>query len=122
MPRTLQIALVTALLALPAAAVPAAGSAAPSASAARTCSVLGGRHLGFSYVLSLRATGTTCATARSVVRSYHSCRPRGGRCAHRIRGFSCSDHRIANSPAEYDARGTCAKRGASIRFTYSQFK
>jgi hypothetical protein len=78
--------------------------------------------MGFSYVTRLTASGTTCSTARSVVRAYHACRPRGGRCSHRIRGFRCSDRRISNGVASYDARGSCLKTGASIRFTYSQFK
>jgi hypothetical protein len=113
------LALLTGLVA--ALAVPASGSG-PSASAARKCSVGTSRGIGFSYVTSLHASGTTCSRAKSTVRGYHSCRPRGGRCGHRINGFSCHDRRTANGPASYDANGTCTKRGASISFRYSQFK
>lgn len=100
----------------------AASTAEPSASASRSCSVGNSRGIGFSYVLSISATGTTCATARSVIRSYKRCKPRGGKCGYRIRGFSCNDRKLQSGPTQYDARGTCSKRGASIRFTYTQFR
>jgi hypothetical protein len=103
-------------------AVPAVATSAPTASAARSCSVGSSRGIGFSYVLKISASGTSCSTAKSTIRGYHSCKPHGGSCGHEIHGFRCHDKRLDSSASEFDARGTCSKHGASVGFTYTQFR
>src|SRR4051794_35577070 len=101
----------TALILLVAAA--GAASAAPTAHTAARCSVGSGRGLGFSYVTSLSASRTSCRTARTVVKAYsrHRAGSLGYRCARRI---------VDRSPVQYDARATCTKGRAAVRFTYTQ--
>ncbi len=103
-------------------AVPA--SAAPEASASRTCSTRGiERQLGASYVTALSTRRVSCADARSFSRLYHRCRRqhggRRGRCR-RVRGFRCSERRFNVISISYDSRVLCTRGSQRIRQTYTQ--
>ncbi len=106
-------------------ALPVAAQAGPTASAARSCDISGEeRRLGTSYVLSLRASGTTCAKAERLVRAFHACRHengKAGRCSRRVNGYSCSEQRLNKIRTQYDARVSCKDGGKSVSHTYTQF-
>jgi hypothetical protein len=98
--------------------------ALPASAEARSCSVAGKeRKLGATYVTSLSATGVSCRTAESVVRSFHKCRRANGgadgRCP-RVRGYRCSDKR-RKAPTQFDSTTTCKRGSKRITFKYTQF-
>lgn len=98
--------------------------ALPATASAKSCSVAGKeRKLGATYVTSLSATGVSCRTAESVVRSFHACRKKNGgtdgRCA-RVRGYRCSDKR-REAPTQFDSTTTCRNGSKRITFKYTQF-
>src|SRR5919201_6107628 len=64
-----------------------------------TCDISGKeRHLGPTYVTSLKVKGVSCRTGERVVRRYYKCRlksgGRRGRCHSRVMGFSCHEKRL----------------------------
>ena len=107
-------------------ALPAAGHAAPTASSAATCSVKSdGRKLGPTYVTALSATGTSCTTAKKVVKAFDACRRANGgadgTCTKKVRGYRCRETRGEAIPTQYDAKVRCTTAGRSVRFSYTQF-
>ncbi len=122
--KTLVTCLVASLLlALPAAAAPAAPDG-PEATASRTCSVHGiWRKLGASYVNRLSTRRVSCPDARSFSRLYHRCRRRNGgadgRCP-RINRFRCSERRYNRIETSYDSDVLCVRGAQRIRQTYTQ--
>ncbi len=102
------LAAVTALLAL-----------APGA-AAKTCAVKGQQSYPTTYVYKITASGTSCRSARELVRAYHRCRPgRKGKCP-RVRRYRCSENRFNKSSISYDSRVKCTRGGKTVRHTYTQ--
>ena len=109
-----------AALAASAALAPAAMADAP-ATASKSCSVGNSRSYGTTYVLSIRASGTSCRSARSLIRAFHGCRPgKSGRCS-RVSGYRCSESRFNKSSQSYDSRVTCKRGGNTVKHTYTQF-
>jgi hypothetical protein len=109
-----------AVLAACAALAPPAVADAP-ARASKACSVGDQRSYGTTYVLSIRASGTSCRSAKRLVRAFHGCRPgKSGRCG-RVSGYSCSESRFNKSRQSYDARVTCRDGGKTVKHTYTQF-
>jgi hypothetical protein len=120
MSRLIRRSVPLAVLAACAALAPPAVADAP-ASASKTCSVGDSRSYGTTYVLSIRASGTSCRSARSVIRAFHACRKgKSGMCG-RALGYSCSESRFNKSSQSYDSRVSCSKGGKTVKHTYTQF-
>ncbi len=103
------LAVVTTLLAL-----------APAASA-KSCRIGDDRSYGTTYVTKISASGTSCRSARKVVRAFHACRPgKSGKCG-RAKGYSCSESRFNKGPTSFDSNVTCRKGGRTVKHTYTQF-
>ena len=101
------LAVVTTMLAL-----------APAASA-KSCRIGDDRSYGTTYVTQISASGTSCRSARKLVRAFHACRPGAkGRCG-RTKGYSCSESRDTGF-ASYDSRVTCRKGGNTVKHRYTQ--
>ena len=119
----LRRALVPCLLVL--LAVPVAAQAAPTATAAKTCNISGKeRSLGTSYVLSLKASGTSCGKAQKLVKAFHACRHengKAGRCSRRVKGYRCSEQRLNKIKTQYDSKVSCKDGGKRVSHTYTQF-
>jgi hypothetical protein len=110
-----------AVLAVCAALAPPALADAPTATASKSCSVGNSRSYGTTYVLSIKASGTSCRSARSVIKAFHGCRPgKSGKCS-RVSGYRCSESRFNKSSQSYDSRVTCTKGGKTVKHTYTQF-
>lgn len=93
---------------------------APSAHA-KSCNISGQeRELGATYVTSVSAKGTSCRKAKRVVKAYHSCRGSKTTCSKKVKGYSCSQKKLATSPIQYEARVTCSDGGKKVTHTYSQ--
>jgi hypothetical protein len=108
------------VLAACSALAPPAVADAP-ATASKSCSVGNSRSYGTTYVLSISASGTSCRSARRVIRAFHGCRPgKSGRCG-RVSGYSCSESRFNKSSQSYDSRVTCRNGGRTVKHTYTQF-
>jgi hypothetical protein len=109
-----------ALLALVSAGGAAAGS--PSAQAAGSCHLSSHdqRHLGASYVTSLSVKHTSCGKGKGVVKAFNSCRGSArGHCKHRVKGYSCSEHRSGIS-VQFDSTVSCKHGAKRVHFTYTQ--
>ena len=93
--------------------------------AAKTCSLSGyeQRHLGPSYVTSLKVSHTGCTTGKAVVRAYYSCRihngGKRGRCNHTVLGYSCSERR-SGIKVQFDATVNCYRGIRHVLHTYTQ--
>jgi hypothetical protein len=109
-----------AVLALVTAGGAVAGS--PQVHAARSChlSSYEQRHLGATYVTSLRVRNTSCRTGKKVVRAFNSCRGSArGRCHHRVLGYACSESRSGIS-VQFNSKVSCKNGGRRVNFTYTQ--
>lgn len=111
------------------AAIPAVAPASdgPTARAsARTChlSYNQQRHLGTTYVLSLRVKVTKCGDGRRIVKSFQKCRKehhhRNGKCHHRVFGYRCSEKRFNKSSLSFDSKVRCSKGSRRVWHTYTQ--
>ena len=108
------------VLALVTAGGAVAGS--PQVRAARTChlSTYEQRHLGATYVTSLRVRNTSCRTGKKVVRAFNACRGSArGRCHHRVLGYSCRESRSGIS-VQFNSKVACKNGGRRVNFTYTQ--
>jgi hypothetical protein len=110
-------------------ALTAALALIPTGSAsAGACSIHGQeRSFGPTYVTSLRVTGTSCRTGKSVVRAFHACRRahggiKSGRCPYRVSvlGYHCRERR-GSIPTETTGKVTCRRGAATVVHTYTQF-
>lgn len=103
---------------------PAVGQG-PTATAAGTCSVGSGRHMGPTYLLRLSVSGTSCRTGKRVVRAWYTCRVHhggaDGRCRSRVLGYRCSERRSSVIRTQFDARVTCRRGSARVTHSYTQF-
>lgn len=99
---------------------PASAAAEPVATASKTCSVGDSRSYGTTYVISINATNVSCRNARSLIRSYHACRPgKSGKCPS-VKGYSCSERRNRGA-TQYDSNVTCRKGRKTVKHTYTQY-
>lgn len=113
-------AAVVAVLALGAAGGAAASS--PQAHAAGKCHLTSHeqRHMGATYVTSLSVKHTSCSKGKAVVRAFNKCRkgPRG-RCHHKVKRYSCSEHRSGIS-VQFNSTVNCKRGSKRVHFTYTQ--
>jgi hypothetical protein len=83
------------------------------------------RHLGASYVTSLKVTHVSCKKGKDVTKAFHECRTAGGKpqgkCKHDVEGYSCDEHRFDAVPhVQYNSRVTCTDGDKVIKSTYTQ--
>ena len=113
---TFALALLTAVL-----LAPSASATAPVATASKSCSRGNERGYGTTYVTKISVSGTSCRAARSLIKSYHACRPgKAGKCSS-VKGYSCSERRYNKGRISYDSNVTCRKGGKTVKHTYTQF-
>jgi hypothetical protein len=83
------------------------------------------RHLGASYVTSLKVSHVSCDKGKDVTKAFHECRTEGGKpqgkCKHDVEGYSCDEHRFDAVPhVQYNSRVTCTRGDKVIKSTYTQ--
>ena len=115
-----------ALIAPLAAAILLLGPASPASAKTTTCNISGKeRSFGPTYVTKLKVAGTSCATGKSVVKAYYTCRKsnggRAGTCHHKVLGWGCSEHRFNKISTQYDSNVTCKKGTKRVWHTYTQY-
>jgi hypothetical protein len=92
------------------------------AAAAKSCRVGDEGSYGTTYVLKIKASNTSCRSARRVIRAFHACRPgKKGRCDSRVRGYSCSENRGNRGVTSYDSTVTCRNGGKTVKHKYTQW-
>jgi len=127
MRKLLGFSLATALLA----GLIAAGASAadgPTATASATSCQLSThdqRHLGASYVTSLKVEGTTCAKGKGVTLAFNQCRTSGGKpqgvCNRKVGNYTCAEKRYDAVPGvQYSAKVTCTWGAKKVLSTYTQ--
>ena len=113
-------------------AVAATGSApasGPVAQASKACHLTPKqqRHMGASYVTSLKVFAVSCRKGRKVTKAYHECRKANGgasstKCPSTVLGFTCKTKVLQKVPGvQFNAKMKCHK-GSSKRVisTYTQ--
>lgn len=128
MRKLLGISLASALLlGLIAAACAGASTPQASASAATACqlSTHDQRHLGASYVTSLKVEGVSCAQGKSVTLAFNECRTAGGKpqglCGRKVGNYSCTEKRYDAVPGvQYSSKVTCSWGAKRVWSTYTQ--
>ena len=83
------------------------------------------RHLGASYVTSLKVTHVSCKRGKEVTKDFNDCRTAGGKpqgkCTHDVDGYVCNEHRFDAVPhIQYNSRVTCTDGQKVIKSTYTQ--
>jgi hypothetical protein len=83
------------------------------------------RHLGASYVTSLKVSHVSCKRGKEVTKDFNECRTAGGKpqgkCKHDVDGYSCDEHRFDAVPhVQYNSRVTCTDGNKEIKSTYTQ--
>ena len=111
-------------------AVAATGSApasGPVAQASKAChlTVKQQRHMGASYVTSLKVKGTSCAKGKSVTLAFNKCRTAGGKpqgkCNHKVGHYTCTERRYDAVPSvQYSSKVTCVWGQKRVLSTYTQ--
>lgn len=117
--------LVLAILATTALALTLGASGAAGASKYRSCSLsakekdVRGKP---TYNLTLKRIGTTCATAKKVMKGYHACRSRSSvRCSRKVASkWRCTATKTSSIATQFDARYTCSSGRRRVRGTYQQ--
>jgi heat shock protein HslJ len=122
----LAISLATALLgAMIASSAAADGSQASASATGCTLSAHDQRHLGASYVTSLKVDGTTCAKGKGVTLAFNQCRTAGGKpqgkCNRKVGNYTCSEKRYDAVPGvQYSSKVTCTWGQKKVFSTYTQ--
>lgn len=101
----------------------ASAARGPVAHQSAKCNISGKeRKLGATYVTTLSATGVSCSSAQTLVKSFHKCRREhggaDGKCS-KVSGYKCTEKREA-IPTQFDARATCTKGKRKVIQTYTQ--
>ena len=114
----LAISLVVLVISGPAAA------AGPTATAAKNCklTISQQRNAGATYLVSLSATGVSCATALKVEKAWQACRKKtsGHRvCKSRVLGYKSTQKVLDSSKTQYDAKVTATYGSRKVVFIYT---
>jgi hypothetical protein len=122
----LAISLASALLAgLIASSAAADGPRASASATACTLSTNDQRHLGASYVTSLKVENTTCAKGKGVTLAFNKCRTAGGKpqglCSRKVGNYTCTEKRYDSVPGvQYSSKVTCTWGTKKVFSTYTQ--
>jgi hypothetical protein len=103
----------------------AAGSVATASSTSCNLTTHEQRHLGASYVTSLKVSHVSCRKGKKVIKGFHECRTANGKpqgtCAGKVLGYSCTEHRFDAVPhVQYNSRVTCTSGDKVVKSTYTQ--
>ena len=125
--RLIAIALAAAMAIAVVAGASASAAVQPAKGGGKSChlSASQGRHLGTSYVTSLKVKHTGCSSGKKVVKAFHVCRHKNGgpagHCNHAVRGYHCSEKRYDKLPhVQYDGTVTCKHGRKLVKSTYTQ--
>ena len=74
------------------------------------------------YNLTVKVRGTSCATGKRVIKSFHACRSvTGVRCSKKVlRSWSCTGKKTSTIPTQFDASVTCKYGTRRVDSTYQQ--
>lgn len=75
------------------------------------------------YNLTLKRQGTTCSTAKKVVKAFHGCRSKTSfTCTKRLLSrWTCTGRKTSSIPTQFNATITCKSGSKRVRGTYQQF-
>jgi hypothetical protein len=126
-PGKISIALAAALAAVSLLALTgsAAGSVATASSTHCSLTTKEQRHLGASYVTSLKVSHVSCKKGKKVIKAFHECRTANGKpqgkCNSDVLGYNCTEHRFDAVPGvQYNSRVTCSRGSKVVKSTYTQ--
>jgi heat shock protein HslJ len=127
MRKLIGISIATALLAVLIATAAAAADGPTATASATSCqlSTHDQRHLGASYVTSLKVEGTTCAKGKGVTLAFNNCRTAGGKpqgvCNRKVGSYTCTEKRYDAVPGvQYSSKVTCTWGAKKVLSTYTQ--
>jgi hypothetical protein len=105
------------------AAIPAGANSTASKSTACSLSAHDQRHLGASYVYTLKVKNLSCDKAKNLVKAYHECRHANGgadgTCSG-VSGYSCNEKILDQAPTQFSAKATCKKGSKKFKQTFGE--
>ena len=114
---------VTAIGAIPAGASPAKTATAKAGKTACTLSADEQRHLGASYVYTLKVKNLSCDKGKNLVKKFHACRhANGGADGHcnSVKGYSCNEKILDEAPSQFSAKAKCTKGSKVFKQTFAE--
>lgn len=74
------------------------------------------------YNLTVKVSGTSCATGKRVIKAFHACRSVNGvRCARKVlSSWSCSGKKTSSIPTQFEASVTCRYGSRRVTSTFQQ--
>ena len=122
---TLAAALTCAIAICALAAIPAGAKQASGGAAKSGCSLSADeqRHLGASYVYTLKVKNLSCDKGKRLVKKYHACRHDNGGATGKcnsVKGYSCNEKVLDSSPQQFSAKATCKKASKKFKQTFAE--
>jgi hypothetical protein len=111
-----------ALAALPTGAG-AASKPVVSKSASCDLSASEQRHLGASYVYTLKVKNLSCGKGKKLVKAFHECRHDNGGAdgtCNGFSGYSCNEKILDEAPTQFSAKATCKKGSKKFKQTFGE--
>jgi len=103
------------------------------AATTKTCklSASAAQKLGTTYVTyttgkgGYKVRGTSCASGKAVIKSFHACRKDkgvSGRCTRKVRGYRCTDKRPSSlkGPGSFEGNVVCSNGSKRVTHHYQQ--
>ena len=121
----LALAGVLALAAITAVPASAGTASKPTVSKSTDCSLSASeqRHLGASYVYTLKVRNLSCDKAKNLVKAFHECRHNNGgadgTCSG-VSGYSCNTKILDEAPTQFSAKATCKKGSKKFKQTFGE--
>src|SRR6187397_1668179 len=103
------------------AAIPAGANSTGSKSSSCSLSANDQRHLGASYVYTLKVENLSCDKAKNLVKAYHECRHANGGAdgtCNSFSGYSCNEKILEEAPTQFSAKATCKKGSKKFKQTF----
>ena len=74
------------------------------------------------YNLTIKVSGTSCATGKKVAKGFHACRSvTGVRCTKKVlRSWTCTGKKESTIPTQFDASFTCKYGSRRVTSTFQQ--
>ena len=74
------------------------------------------------YNLTVKVSGTSCATGKRVIKAYHACRSVAGvRCTRKVlKSWSCTGKKTSTIPTQFEASVTCKYGSRRVDSTFQQ--
>jgi hypothetical protein len=119
------IALAAVFATVAIAAIPAGASTKTAPAKLSACPLTNHeiKHLGASYVYTLKVANLSCDKAKGLVKEFHACRHDHGGAdgtCNSFSGYSCKEKVTDEAPTQFSAKATCRKGSKKFKQTFGE--